>query len=99
MTTAPLVLASPLRRPVHGRRGLGRAGLLGRGRIGAAGDGDAMTRDFLIAAGIIVGFLAIANWLWLPIRRRTARPTPDDPTERLAAEAVTFGSAASCWPF
>jgi hypothetical protein len=70
---------------------MGVAGLLGRGRISAAGDGDAMTRDFLIAAGIIVGFLAIANTLWLPIRRRTARPTPDDPTERLAAEAVTFG--------
>jgi hypothetical protein len=58
---APLVLATPLRRPVHGRRGLGRAGLLGRGRIGAAGDGDAVITDFLIAAVIIGGFLAIAE--------------------------------------
>jgi hypothetical protein len=47
--------------------------------------------DFLIAAVIIGGFLAIAELAWLPIRRRAARPTPDDPTERLATEAVTFG--------
>lgn len=50
-----------------------------------------MTRDFLIAAAIIVGFLAIANTLWLPIRRRHTRPTPTDPIERLADEGVTFG--------
>ena len=50
-----------------------------------------MITDFLIAAVIIGGFLAIAELAWLPIRRRAARPTPDDSTERLAAEAVTFG--------
>ena len=50
-----------------------------------------MTRDFLIAAVIIAGFLAIAELAWLPIRRRADRPPPDDPTERLATEAVTFG--------
>ena len=88
---APLVRAPPLRRPVHGCRGLGRAGLLWRGRIGAAGDGDAVITDFLIAAVIIGGFLAIAELAWLPIRRRAARPTPDDSTERLAAEAGTCG--------
>ena len=50
-----------------------------------------MTRDFLLAAAIVLGFLAIAELAWLPIRRRHNRPTPDDPTDRLAAEAVTFG--------
>ena len=70
---------------------MGRAGLLERSRIGAAGQGDAMTRDFLLAAAIIGGFLAIAELVWLPIRRRHNRPQPDDPTDRLAAEAVTFG--------
>jgi hypothetical protein len=50
-----------------------------------------MTRDFLLAAAIIGGFLAIAELVWLPIRRRHNRPQPDDPTDRLAAEAVTFG--------
>ena len=45
-----------------------------------------MTRDFLLAAAIVLGFLAIAEMAWLPIQRRHSRPPA-----RLAAEAVTFG--------
>ena len=37
-----MVRATPLRHPIHGRRRLGRAGVLGRSRIGAEGQGDAM---------------------------------------------------------
>ena len=50
-----------------------------------------MITDILITIGAILIFVILAELAWLPIRRRAARPTPDDPTDRLAAEAVTFG--------
>jgi hypothetical protein len=59
-----MVLAAPLRRPVHGRRGLGRAGLLGRSRIGAAGRWDAMITDIALTIVAIVAFVIMAELAW-----------------------------------
>ncbi len=55
-----MVLAHPLRRPGHGRRVLGRAGLLGSGGTGAAGEGDAVKPLSLLALiiGGVIGWYA-----------------------------------------
>jgi hypothetical protein len=73
---------------VHGRRGLGRAGLLGRGRIGAAGDGDAMITDFLLTGRGYRHLSHPAELAWRPFQRRHIdRPLPTDP----AAQAANIG--------
>jgi hypothetical protein len=64
---------------------MGRAGLRGRGRIGAEGQGDAMITDLALTIAAIVVFVIMAELAWRPFQRRhIGRPLPTDPIAQAA---------------
>jgi hypothetical protein len=64
---------------------MGRAGLRGRGRIGAEGQGDAMITDLALTIAAIVVFVIMAELAWRPFQRRHIdRPLPTDPIAQAA---------------